>query len=76
MKNKEKIKDFISGISKTISVIVLFNCVEIIFNIVLIKFCKNYKSLNFIFKLVFYVFYSLLFLFIILVFIVFGIMEL
>ena len=72
MKNQDKIKDFISGLSKAISVIVLFNCVEIIFNLVMIKFCKNCKSLECIFKLVFYVFYSLLFLFTILVFVVFG----
>jgi hypothetical protein len=63
--------------SKNSDFLKLYNKLDIVlFNIVLIKFCKNYKSLNFIFKLVFHVFYCLLFLFIILVFVVFGKIEL
>ena len=71
MKHQDKIKDITEGISKSIVTIVFITSLEIIVNLILLKFqiCSSCKV---IFTFVFYVFYSLLFLFTILVFVVFG----
>ena len=72
MKHQDKIKDITEGLSKAIVTIVFITSIEIIINLILLKYqiCSSFKV---IFTFVFYVFYSLLFLFTILVFVIFGI---